>query len=415
MVDRPKSRPNLTVMSRQYLPAFLAALLSFAPAARPAPDQPAPALTDAQRQRQPQRFAIIFNQGYAGDHLPKDLGEFEKMVVAVKEANFNVILCAYDEKRAAICQKHDMQMFVDLLVPEHHVYRNVEACRKLCESLRGNPTIYGYHLWSDNIAGTAEGRSRDVKNVQAWDPTHPAYLGAYRMSKVGSVQGMDVFGYYDFHWKRGGHWKNLNSAFNVVKARQVGFFRYDDAKSGLVGQGNPNRVGYTMSTSIPFGLRGYLYHYAGGILDAQMKLDALGKDVQKVNAKFASVGAELMKLNVPTAVYSTPITTDAKNDKLDAPSIPGGLPAVPKDAWFEVAAGEVLIGVCQDAAKNDVLILACHNPYQSQEVTLRLKGAKKAECYDRAKGAWKPLTLANGQARVTVEDYAVELVRMARD
>lgn len=123
-------------MSRQYLPAFLAALLSFAPAARPAPDQPAPALTDAQRQRQPQRFAIIFNQGYAGDHLPKDLGEFEKMVVAVKEANFNVILCAYDEKRAAICQKHDMQMFVDLLVPEHHVYRNVEACRKLCEPAR---------------------------------------------------------------------------------------------------------------------------------------------------------------------------------------------------------------------------------------------------------------------------------------
>jgi len=48
-------------------------------------------------------------------------------------------------------------------------------------------------------------------------------------------------------------------------------------------------------------------------------------------------------------------------------------------------------------------------------VTLRLKGAKKAECYDRAKGAWKPLTLANGQARVTVEDYAVELVRVARD
>lgn len=108
-----------------------------------------------------------------------------------------------------------------------------------------------------------------------------------------------------------------------------------------------------------------------------MKLDALGKDVQKVNAKFASVGAELMKLKVPTAVYSTPITTDAKNDKLAAPSIPGGLPAVPKDAWFEVAAGEVLIGVCQDAAKNDVLILACHNPYQSQEVTLRLKGAKR--------------------------------------
>lgn len=404
----------LTIHSRT-LASLFAVLLLAAPVSLRAADDARPALTDTQRKRQPQRFAIIFNKGYAGDHLPKDLGEFEKMIVAVKEANFNVILCPYDEKRLAICKKHDLQMFVDLLAPEHHVYRNVEACKKLCESLRDNPTVYGYHLWSDNIAGGAEGRSRDVKNVQEWDPTHPAYVGAYRMSKVGGVQGMDLFGYYDFHWKRGGHWKNLGSAFNVVKARQVGFFRYEHDNPGIIGQGNPNRVGYTMATSIPFGLRGYLFHYAGGILDKQMHLDALGKDLQKVNTKFASVGPELMKLNFPTAVYSTPITTDAKNDKLPAPSIPGGLPAVPKDAWFEVTAGEVLVGVCQDAAKNDVLILACHNPYQSQEVTLQLKGAKKAEFYDRAKGAWKPLTLANGQARMTVEDYVVGLVRVGRE
>src|SRR5688500_9889103 len=74
--------------------------------------------------RQPKRFAIIFNKGYAGDPMPKDPGEFEKLVKTIKQAHFNVILCAYDEKRAAICKKHDVQIFVDLLVPDHHVYKN---------------------------------------------------------------------------------------------------------------------------------------------------------------------------------------------------------------------------------------------------------------------------------------------------
>ncbi len=373
------------------------------------------AIAQEKESRQPKRFAIIFNKGYAGDHLPKDLGEFEKLVKTVKAAHFNVILCAYDEQRAAICKKHDMQIFVDLLVGDHHVYKNPDACKKLCEKLKNEPTVYGYHLWSDNIAGTAAGRSRDVKNVQEWDGTHPAYIGSYRMSKVSGVVGMDLFGYYDFHWTRGGHWQYLNSAFNVTKARQVGFLRYDAANPGLVGKGNPNRAGYTVATSIPFGLRGYMYHYAGGIVDANLQLDALGKDVQKVNAKFASVGAELMKLGHPTAVYSTPITIDAKNQKLDAATIPGGLPALPKDSWFEVKAGEVLIGLCRDNANRDVLILACHNPYQAQAVTLQLKTAKKAEVFDRAQGVWKSLPIADRQTRVTVEDYAVELVRIERE
>ena len=74
------------------------------------------AAQENKEKRQPRRFAIIFNKGYAGDHLPKDLAEFEKLVKAVKEANFNVILCGYDEKRAAICKKHDMQIFVDEFV-----------------------------------------------------------------------------------------------------------------------------------------------------------------------------------------------------------------------------------------------------------------------------------------------------------
>jgi len=58
----------------------------------------------------PDRFGIIFNKGYAGDNLPSEPAEFEKLIVAIKKANFNVVLCKYDAKRLEICAKHDVQM-----------------------------------------------------------------------------------------------------------------------------------------------------------------------------------------------------------------------------------------------------------------------------------------------------------------
>jgi hypothetical protein len=375
----------------------------------------APAQEDASRK--PNRFAIIFNMGYAVDRLPRDRETFEQVIRTIKDAQFNVVLCAHDLDRAEICKKHDVQMFVDLLVEQHHVYNRPDACKKLCEGLRKQSTIYGYHLWSDHIAGRHEGRTRDVKNVHEWDGTHPAYVGSYNMSKMRQVEGVDLFGYYDFHWTRGGHWAHLSQAFALCKERQVPFLRYDAAKAGIVGKGNPNRVGYTIATSIPFGLKGYMYHYTDPVMDAKTgRLNALGEDLKKVNARFAAVGAELMKLSHPTAVYSTRVTVGANDKPLDVAGVPAGLIAIPEQEWFEVTTGEVVVGLCRDDAKRDVLVLAGHNPYRSQDVTLRLKkGAKKVERFDQKDMAWKALAIDQQQVRFAVDEYAVALVRLDRE
>ena len=370
----------------------------------------------AETKSRPKQFAIVYNHGYAGDHLPTDPAQFEALVKSARSAHFNVILCQYEPWRAEICKKHDMKIFVDLLVPAQHIYKTPEAAKKLCESLKDNDTIYGYHLWSDNITdATAAGRTRDVKNVHEWDPNHPAYIGTAGMTRVTRVEGMDLFGYYDFHWKRGGHWAHLQKAMSVAQGKQIGFLRYDDATSGKIGAGNPNRVGYTYATSVPFGLKGFIYHYTGGITDKKtFALDALGEDLKKVNARFAAVGDELMKIGVPTAVYSTPITKSEKNDVVPA-AVPGGLSAIPKDNWFQITAGEVLVGTFTDAEKRDVLVLACHNPYASQEVKLAI-GAKTmgAEYFDRAVKKWTPLRADAQTVTFKVEDHGVELVRVTR-
>ncbi|MFM8272970.1 MAG: hypothetical protein ACKODX_11630 [Gemmata sp.] len=366
--------------------------------------------------RQPKRFAIVYNHGYAGDNLPTDKEQFELLVKSARSAHFNVILCQYEPWRAEICKKHDMQIFVDLLVPAHHVYKAPDAARKLCESLRDSDVIYGYHCWSDNITdATFAGRTRDVKSVHEWDPNHAAYVGTTYMNRINRVEGADLFGYYDFHWKRGGHWDHLNKALATAQAKKVGFLRYDDATSGIVGKGNPNRVGYTFATSVPFGLKGVFYHFAGNITDPKsFALTTLGEDLKKVNERFAAVGDELMKIGVPTAVYSTAITKTAKNEPTPA-AVPGGLKEVPKDNWFQITSGEGLVGTFADAERRDVLVFANHNPYESQEVKLAFAAApRSAEVFDRGAKKWVPLKVDGKTAGLKVEDHGVELVRVTR-
>jgi hypothetical protein len=373
---------------------------------------------DPELKRQPKQFAIVYNHGYAGDNLPTDKEQFEALVKSAKAAHFNVILCQYEPWRADICKKHGMLIFVDLLTPTHHVYKSPDEAKKLCESLKDNDTVYGYHLWSDNITdATLAGRNRDVKNVHDWDPNHTAYIGTTYMNRVNRVEGMDLFGYYDFHWKRGGHWDHLSKALATAQAKKIGFLRYDDATSGIVGKGNPNRVGYTYATSVPFGLKGFIYHFAGDITDKKtFALTPLGEDLKKVNARFALAGEELLKIGIPRAVYSTAITKSEKNDPVEPAAVPGGLKGVPKDYWFQVASGEVLFGLFADADKRDVLVFANHNPYESQNVKLTFIVAPKAvEFFDRAAKKWTVLKVTDDKAvAFKVEDHGVELVRVTR-
>jgi len=370
----------------------------------------------AAEKRRPDRFALIFNMGYAGDHLPQDPKSFEKLVRAIRAAHFNVVLGKYEPWRARICAKYRVQILVDLLVADHHVYKNTDAARKLCESLRGNPVVYGYHLWSDQIGNQYAGRSRDVANVHEWDPTHAVYVGTYRMSRVNRVEGLDLLGYYDFHWQRGGHWGHLAKASSVATSKKAYFLRYCDPAPGKIGVGNASRVAFTIATSVPFGLKGYTFHYRGTVVNPRTgALDALGNDLQKVNASFAAIGGELMVLGNPTAVYSTPVTKTAKDRPTDAPpAVPAGLAAIPSDSWLRVERGEVLLGLFRDDDR-DVIALASHNAYQPQEVVLALDPeVDKVSLFDRDRRRWRRLRVTKGHVGLRVAVSATELLRIER-
>jgi hypothetical protein len=309
-----------------------------------------------------------------------------------------------------------MKMMVDLLVGDHHVYRNPDAARTLCESLRDSDVVYAYHLWSDRVGGTVAGRNRDVANVHQWDPNHPAYVGDYHARAIGSLKNPDIIGYYDFHWKRLGHFRHLHRAWAAAQKTNTPWLKYADGAPGKIGVGNYNRVLYTITTSIAFGLKGYTYHHVDDIDRNTWTWRVLGEDLKRVNAEIAPLGPELMKIGLPTAVYSTPITKTAKDRPTgsEQPIVPPEFPPIPEDYWVDVAKGEVIMGVFKDDQGRETLFLANHNCYQLQQVELKFKvPVKSVSQFDRQRSEWID-PKSSTSAGFEIPPAAGELLRVLR-
>lgn len=76
--------------------------------------------------------------------MPADAAALDKLMQVVKEADYNVVLCPYSDERAAICRKHGLKIFVDMLVAEYHIFRNPDGAKALCEKLRDSEDIHHF-------------------------------------------------------------------------------------------------------------------------------------------------------------------------------------------------------------------------------------------------------------------------------
>lgn len=370
----------------------------------------------AENPRLPKQFPIVFTFGYQeNDMLPTDPTMFEIVVKRIKAAHFNTIMGSYADWKLDICKKHDMQFIVNLLTTDHHVYKNLEGAEALCKKLRGNETVWGYHLYSDMNYKTAKGRSRDIDNVHRWDPTHPTFVGSYKLSGNNKLENPDVHAYYDFHWQRGPHmnFPHLISAMAVSKSKGAYFYRWMRVTSGKAGKGNPNRCLYTANTSIACGLKGVFWFIGQEMMDTKTyEWNQFGKDIVAVNAELIPLGPELMKLGNPQAVFSTPTSKTLKDREKEAsePAIPTPLQGIPSNHWLQVKSGEALIGCFEDDQKRRVVVIANHNTYASQKITLSAS-AKQAEIFNRQSKKWTPIEGKDMTFSFELKPAGAELVR----
>lgn len=374
---------------------------------------------DKQRCPKPAEFALVFSYGYVNDKMPAEDARFEDLLKKIKAADFNVIHCKYTDKRLELCKKHGIKMMVDLLHEDHHVYKAPEKAKALCEKLKNNADIWGYNIWNDPFGKTVDGRKRDINNVRQWDPTHPAFCGTYRVVGMNGLTNPDVFGYYDFHWKRGTkyHFPHLTAYAAWARERDAWFYTWLSSTSGIAGKGNFNRSLWSANTGIACGLKGILWFLADDLIDLKThEWTENGKDILKVHREIAPLRKELVKLSNPSAIYTTAVTRTMNNDAVPNTKkdvYPVGLEnrGVPKDFWLQPMKGEFMFGVMQDDQKRECVYLANNNAYVEQDVVLKASGKSSVELFDRKANAWRVVT----SLQFTLPPGGGEFLRFARN
>jgi len=343
-------------------------------------------------------YITVFMNGYAAsidnDPMPKEPARFEELLeVITSEGRFNAVLCRYTDQRLALCKKHNVLMVVDLLAEGHHVYRNPDECVALGKKLRGDPTIAAYSIWQDRFGKMSAGRTRDIRNVHKWDPTHATWSGTYQNSSMNALAESDLVSFYNFSWKRGPHknFRDLLAAWNAAKLHGNRLGRYLTTDAGLPGRGNPYRLLYIQNTSICFGLRAGLWHIGSRMMNmGTFEWNQIGKDVADVNAWIEPLREEVARVGLPTNFYSTPWTKDWNNrDVQDAEGGKAYPPCLdkyqfPADFWIQPEAGEFVMSMAKyNHTKTDAAYLANHNAYVEQSVKLKITRNVTTKLFNR--------------------------------
>ncbi len=373
----------------------------------------------------PGDFAFTLNNGYGeACKFPTDPAVFENLLVNMKKAGFNTIYCVYKDWRIPLCKKHGIRMMVDVLAwhegAETDIRRNEEqraAVKAICEKSRGEDAIWGYNIWNEKMAffGYPDGKSIDdyILMLKKWDPTHPVWMGTYRVSYANAPKSKPgVHAYYDYHWQRGFLWH-----FADLRWYQ-GHVKSQDGYTGrwMLGS-NYNMNSYTLNTSIAYGLKVVIW-FIGGPFDEKGNIDPKHRffHLVRIGQEMHTLYPEIGKIGRPSEVYSTPTVKSESNKDKDKGQ-PWGLPGFPKEHWLQVERGEAVLGFFKyDNGPDDAIYVANHNAYAPQQMVLVLDPEKckkaSAEIFDRETGKWKELKKADHKISLDLRTAGGELIRV---
>ena len=367
---------------------------------------------DQYRAPQPTEFAFVFSFGYAGNDMPEDDAAYEKLLRMVAETGHNVIHTQFTDTKRELCRKYGIKMMLQFLDDEHHhVYKSADKAEAIARKCEGDPIVWGYNIWNDRIARRPDnfraGRRRDIRTVRTWDPSHPAYLGEYRMESMRHIPNGDCPGYYDFHWSRGigSHFGHLDGYRGLARANNSIFYTWLAVGSGTAGEDNFRKNLWSVNTGIAFGLKGVLWFLSdpGVVKKDTLEYGEMKDDIQKIHERIApSLRRELMKIGLPEPVYGTTITRDMTNEPVEPAPMPGVTP-IPEDFWLQLLSGEVVLGLFKHEDGKDALYVANYNAMAPQTVKIKLTGRASALAFDVQEGDYKPLALADGVVEFPLE------------
>lgn len=380
---------------------------------------PAPAL--------PKVYAFTLAKPYGEhDRYPLEPAVFENLLVSMRKAGFNCIHCPYRDWRLELCRKHGVLMMLDVLAWKENVDTDIRRMPQraklegIVRKLRGDDAVWGYNLWNEKLDwfGRPDGKGIDdyIALLKEWDPTHPVWVGTYRVAHANAFRAKPgVHGYYDYPWERGFHWHfaDLSWYRNHVPS-QEGVFG-----SWQVGS-DYHKNSYSINTSIAFGAKVVIW-FIDGPFDARGNVDPqhrffhfvrIGQEMEKLYPELGAIGR-------PVEVFSTPTTKwhDGKDRPPEPPpkdkSPPWGLKPFPDDWWFQVTGGEVVVGFFVYPDGSDAVYVANHNAHAPQKITFKVAGDEsQVQLFDRTTGRWLDLPAADGIRAFDMREAGGELLRV---
>ncbi len=383
-----------------------------------------PAKPVATKPALPTVYAFTLSRPYGEfDRYPTDPAVFENLLINMKKSGFNCIHCIYRDWRLELCRKHGIKMMLDVLAWKGDADTDIRRpeqrakLKPIVEKLRGDDAVWGYNIWNEKLEWFAnpDGKNIDeyITMLKEWDPTHPIWMGTYRVSYAnGPKSKPGVHAYYDYPWERGfiWHFADLNWYRNYVPT-QDGVFG-----SWQLGS-NYNRNSYSANTSIAFGQKALLWFIDGpfdakGDVDPKHRFHHLIQIGQEMHLLYPEIG----KIGRPDEVFSTPTTKwhDGKDKPAD---LPFQLKGFPKDFWFQVRGGEAVIGFFKYPDGADAVFVANHNAYAPQKMEFMVSSEAaskdlKVELFDREKGGWKIITPKDGAYGFELRSAGGDLVRV---
>ena len=371
----------------------------------------------------PTEFAVVLSPGYGTiDHFSSDPKVFENLLVNMKKAGFNTIHCVYRDWRIELCRKHNVKMMVDILAWKDDVKMDVRRPKQrptveaICRKLRDEPGVWGYNLWNEKLPyfGYPDKKNIDqyIAMIKKWDPTHPIWVGTYRVSYANAFKEKPgIHAYYDYHWQRGFLWHFADLQWYMGHCRNM---------DGHIGRwvlgSNYNWNSYTLNTSIPFGLKVCIW-FIGGPFDKEGNIDPKHRfyHLVKVCQERKALYTDIMKIGRPLAVYSTP-TTKTESNKDKKTDVPWRIKPFPKEHWLQAKQGVALLGFFKYPNGDDAVYVANHNAYAPQEMTLTLdaRSCAKAtvELLDRKTEKWRALEIKDAAVSFTLPTAGGELLRI---
>jgi hypothetical protein len=184
------------------------------------------------------------------------------------------------------------------------------------------------------------------------------------------------------------------------------------ATPGKEGDERVSRSLWSANIAMAFGCKTFLWFLGQDIMDKKtLTVKPGANDFAAIHEEIMPLKREIMKIGIPTAVYSTTITRDMYDKPVAGNPPAPGMQLFPETFTVKPLSGEFIAGVFDEKPGSVMLFVANYNACARQSVKLKFTSTGSVHIYDRGESLWWKLQMSEGVVEFPLAPGAGELLR----